>query len=75
MRTQNQIYNELFALLTTKQASRLVGGSMRFVDKAKRAKELSKSKRVHKLADEIISLELPCLLRIGHLTLVHSRAA
>lgn len=56
MKTQRALYNELTDLLSLKQYSQLMGGSMTYANKAQRAKSLSKSKKVHALANEIIEL-------------------
>jgi len=55
MITQKELYNKLTDLLTHKQFRQIMGGSMKFIDKAYRAKKVSKSKHVHLLADQIIS--------------------
>jgi hypothetical protein len=56
MRTQREIYNELVDLLSLKQFMPLMGGNMSYRSKAERAKRVSKSKRVHELANQIIDL-------------------
>lgn len=56
MKTQRELYRELVDLLTLKQFTPLMGGDMSFASKAERAKRVSKSKRVHDLADQIIAL-------------------
>jgi hypothetical protein len=51
------IYNRLVDELSLKQYVKLIGGVMSYTDKAKRAKKVSKSKKVHTLADIILSLD------------------
>lgn len=56
MKTQREIYNELVDLLSLKQFMPLMFGDMSYRSKAERAKRVSKSKRVHELANQIIEL-------------------
>lgn len=53
---QRRLYDQLTELLSLKQFQPLMGGEMSYVSKAERAKRVSKSKRVHALADQIIAL-------------------
>lgn len=55
MKTQRELYRELTDLLSLSQFKHLMGGDMTFKSKAERAKRVSKSKRVHALADAIIA--------------------
>lgn len=54
--TQAQFYNQLVDLLSLRQYKPLMFGDMSYKSKAERAKRVSKSKRVHALADQIIAL-------------------
>jgi len=59
MNSQSEIkrlYDTLVDELTLKQYTKLMGGSMDYWSKALRAKQVSKSKRVHLLADQIATL-------------------
>lgn len=56
MKSQAALYNELVELLSLKQYKPLMFGDMSYRSKALRAKQVSKSKRVHALADQIIEL-------------------
>jgi hypothetical protein len=47
------LYETLTDELSLAQYSKLMGGSMEYLDKARRAKEVSKSKNVHYLANAI----------------------
>lgn len=53
---QRQLYDQLVELLSLAQYRPLTGGEMTYRSKAERAKCVSKSKRVHALADQIIEL-------------------
>ena len=56
MKTQAALYNQLVELLSLKQFMPLMFGDMSYRSKAERAKRVSKSKRVHELANQIIEL-------------------
>lgn len=57
LRCIKDLYSRLTALLTLKQYAKLMGGDMSYKSKAERAKRVSKSRRVHDLADYIIQLQ------------------
>jgi hypothetical protein len=57
-REMRTCYDQLVELLTLAQYKHLMGGDMTYVDKVARAKKVSKSKKVHALANKIIALNL-----------------
>lgn len=56
MRSQRALYDEMIELLSLRQYKPLMFGDMSYKSKAERAKRVSRSKRVHTLADQIIAL-------------------
>ena len=54
---RKQLYDELVGLLSLNQYRKLMGGTMTYADKARRSKLVSKSKKVHGIADEIILID------------------
>ena len=54
--SQREIYNQLVELPTLGQYKQIMFGEMTYKSKAERVKLVSKSKRVHILADRIIAL-------------------
>jgi hypothetical protein len=50
------LYSDLVKLLTLSQFRKLMGGDMSYKSKAQRAMLVSKSKKVHYLAKQIINL-------------------
>jgi cell division protein FtsB len=56
LRRMKELYSTLTEILSLKQFTTLMGGDMSYKSKAERAKRVSKSKRVHCLADQIIEL-------------------
>lgn len=54
--TQRQLWTQIFNLLNMRQAYQVMGGEMTYVSKARRAMQVSKSKKVHALANQLIAL-------------------
>jgi hypothetical protein len=54
--TQASLYNQLVELLSLRQFKPLMFGDMTYKSKAERAKRVSRSRKVHALANQIIAL-------------------